>query len=402
MKKVLFFAAAMFILAACSEESPFTDVSADLNSQISTVQQAGGSFNFSIESNEQWTISTDGQEWYGFSQTEGSGSATVTVTVDENYSIKPRTAEFSISTATVNKSYVITQAGATVAVTVGDLVIEEIYYAKTIDSTTGKTANTAQDQYVKITNTTDHVVYADRLALVESFINSSMDVDMVSYDPDVRPEQSPVDFVFMIAGDGDDHPIAAGESIIIAAGAQRYEIGDKVLDLSTADFEWYDNSTNENYVDVDNPEITNLDIWYTYSLTVTSLHQQGFKSYAIAYIPQDIDAVAYVENYKWIGTVYEDWSEYGLGVFEEAIEKAYLIPNEWVVDAVNVSHPEDFTTLPFHSSLDAGYAYCGATNTLADRGSKAIVRKRDASGKLIDTNNSTNDFNHGATPSLLK
>lgn len=402
MKKMLIYVATLVAMIACSEADPFTDVSSDLSANISTVPQAGGTFSFSIESNEAWTISTDGQEWYSFSQKEGSNSANLTISIQENYSSKPRTAEFSIATATINKSYTIAQAGATIAVTTGDLLIEEIYYAKTIDTTTGKTSNTSQDQYVKITNTTDHVVYADRLALVESFINSSMDTDMIRYEPDVRPEKSPVDFVFMIAGDGDDYPIEAGESIIIAAGAQRYEIGTNVIDLSGADFEWYDNSTNENFVDVDNPAVPNLNIWYTYSLTITALHQQGFKSYAIAYIPQDVDALSYVENYKWIGTVYEDWSEFGLGVFEETIEKAYLIPNEWIVDAVNISHPEDFTTLPFHSSLDAGYTYCGESNNIASRGSKAVVRKRDAAGKLIDTNNSTNDFNHGVMPSLLK
>lgn len=400
MKKTLLIVAALSLFAACSDD-PYLNIDAELATGISAVQQSGNTLSFDISSNEDWIITTDGQQWYTFSTLEGHGSATVSIDVQENYSIKPRSAKFAITSESFSEEFSLAQLGATAQAEAGELLIEEIYYTKTLDNTTGKVASLSQDQYIKITNTTSHVVYADRMAFIGSYILSSQGIP-TTYNPDVRAEQSPVNMVFVVPGDGDDHPIEANSSIIIAAGAQKFEIGSNVVDLTIADFEWYDNSTVSAVVDTDNPAVTNLDIWFTYSASVTTLHQQGYKSYAIAYIPENITIEDYLADYKWIGTESSDYSEYGIGIIDSDIEDAYLIPNSWIIDAVNISHPDDFTDLPFHQSLDAGYAYCGTTNTTASRAGKSVIRKRNANGVLVDTNNSTNDFNHNSTPSLLK
>ncbi len=400
MKKALLYVAALFIFAACSDD-PYLNIDAELATSISAVQQNGNTISFAISSNEDWIITTDGQQWYTFSALEGHGSATVSIEVEENHSIKPRSARFSITSESFSEEFPLAQLGATAQAEPGELLIEEIYYTKTLDKTTGKVASLSQDQYIKITNTTSHVVYADRLAFIGSYILSHNGTP-TTYNPDVRDKQSPVNMVFVVPGDGDDYPIEANSSIIIAAGAQKFEIGSNVVDLTSADFEWYDNSTVTTVVDTDNPSVPNLEIWFTYSASITTLHQQGYRSYAIAYIPESVTAEDYLANYKWTGTKIQDYSKYGLGIKESEIKDAYLIPNSWIIDAVNISHPNDFTDLPFHQSLDAGYTYCGTKNTVADRSSKSVIRKRNASGALVDTNNSTNDFNHSSEPSLLK
>ena len=53
------------------------------------------------------------------------------------------------------------------------------------------------------------------------------------------------------------------------------------------------------------------------------------------------------------------------------------------------------------ASLDAGWAHCGSIDNYKTRFSKAVVRKKSGN-KFIDTNNSTEDFESDATPTLLK
>ncbi len=403
MKKLLLMVAAMMAFVACGSEEPFMDISSELATSISPVQQAGGEFTFSIESNEAWTITTEGETWYSFDKMEGKGSAEVTVTVEENYSTKPRSATFTIATSSVAaKTFNIMQMGATASASVGELLIEEIFYTKNLVESTGQPDNFAGDQYIKITNTTDHVVYADRLAIGESYIfTDAQSIIPTSWNPDKRPTHCPVGVVFVIPGDGDDYPIEAGGSILVAAGAQDYTTANpNSMDLSIADFEWYDQSTDDAVIDVDNPEVTNVEIWFTPSLTLTWFNQQGNKGYVIAYIPEGVTAESFLEDYKWEGTVAEDWSEWEMGIMEDDITNAYLFPNEWVLDAVNISHETIFTNLAFDATLDAGYTYCGETTTPAARCGKSVLRKRDASGKLVDTNNSTVDFTPSATPTV--
>ena len=83
------------------------------------------------------------------------------------------------------------------------------------------------------------------------------------------------------------------------------------------------------------------------------------------------------------------------------ITNAYKVPNDWVVDAVNLSVPGSFYTPSFGATVDAGWTYCGSMDQDPDRYGKCVQRKYADDGMtLVDTNNSTNDFIPNATPSL--
>ena len=84
------------------------------------------------------------------------------------------------------------------------------------------------------------------------------------------------------------------------------------------------------------------------------------------------------------------------------VTNAYLVPNSWVLDAVNLIVEEVFYTLSFDTSLDAGYTYCGTTDLDPERYGKAVIRKKDGNGYLVDTNNSASDFIPNTTPSLAE
>ena len=86
------------------------------------------------------------------------------------------------------------------------------------------------------------------------------------------------------------------------------------------------------------------------------------------------------------------------GTFSQS-KKSYVLPNEWIVDAVNMAPSETFQWLTFSEKLDAGYAYVAPTGSDVTRFGKAVRRKTKGTinDRLVlqDTNNSTDDFEMG-------
>ena len=80
----------------------------------------------------------------------------------------------------------------------------------------------------------------------------------------------------------------------------------------------------------------------------------------------------------------------------------YKVPNSWILDGVNLSVESVHEWNVLDASIDAGWTYCGKVDKDETRFNKSVIRKQDANGKYIDTNNSTNDFIPEATASLLK
>ena len=279
----------------------------------------------------------------------------------------------------------------------GELLIEEIFFTGNALPETGKPEKHNGDQYYKLTNNTDEVLYADGVVIMESKINSVLQYE---YLEPIKDKYSGIETAYRIPGTGKDVAVKPGESLIIANNAQNHTTyNPNSFDLSNANFEWYDLSTSAANQDIDNPLVPNLDVWFTYSLSYWVLHNRGFTGHAIAIFPKSVTKEKFLADYKWEGKYI---SHTKVGDFEMNISKAYKIPNEWVLDAVNLSIKQLFYTLEFSESLDAGYASCGEIDMDPNRYGKSVRRKTDANGKLVDTNNSTNDFISDAVPSLKK
>ncbi|HAZ74250.1 MAG TPA: hypothetical protein DCW53_02725, partial [Rikenellaceae bacterium] len=129
----------------------------------------------------------------------------------------------------------------------------------------------------------------------------------------------------------------------------------------------------------------------------TSLHNRGYESYAIALPPYGLTSKTFMENHAWEGQRVMDFNGYH---FERDITDAYIIPNGWVLDAVNCAVDEDLATLAFNATVDAGYTNVSTIDSDPERFGKSILRKRDADGKIVDTNNSTNDFEICTSPTM--
>ncbi|MYM13754.1 DUF4876 domain-containing protein, partial [Muribaculum intestinale] len=173
-----------------------------------------------------------------------------------------------------------------------DLVIAEVFFSGTLQSSGNQYYG---DDYVKLYNNTDHVLYADGITLWESKFTT---VDKYNYTPDILPEAVTVQALYTVPGSGTDHPVLPGEYFLLAdTGIDHRTINPNSFDLSEADFEWYDVSTKPNNLDIDSPTVPNLDKWYCYTLSFFVLHNRGFRAYGISRIPVDRDT--YLRDYLY-------------------------------------------------------------------------------------------------------
>lgn len=274
----------------------------------------------------------------------------------------------------------------------GGFVISEVFFTGT---TTPEGKQYSNDQYIIITNNSDVTLYADSLAFVES---SFLSVNNYQYVPDINKDTLAVSAVYMIPGSGMSVPVEPGKSLTLAVNAINHKEGNaNSLDLRKADYEFYDVSSNPNYNDVDNENVPNLDKWYCYTATLYTMHNRGFKAYALAKMhgtKEDwLKNMAYVGNY--VMTVSGN-------AYEMKVNNTYKVPMKWVVDGINLSVEEEWQWNVLPANIDSGWTFCGKTLNDKTRYSKAVIRKQDSEGKYVDTNNSTNDFIPEAVPSLLK
>lgn len=270
------------------------------------------------------------------------------------------------------------------------LVISEIFFTGTL---TPEGKQYSDDQYFKIGNNSGDTIYLDGLAIVES---AFLTVEKEDYSPDIMAKAMTADAIYVIPGSGKEHPLAPGKEVVLALNARDHkEINPNSIDLSKADFEFYDESSNPSYTDDDNPNVPNLVNWYDYSASYFSLHNRGFKSYAIA--RPTVDADTFIKEFKYTYTYTFTYGEYSFDMDGEG----FKIPNEWIIDAVNLSVADSWQWNVTAPSLDAGWTHCGSVDRDQNRYGKAVVRKME-NGKWVDTNNSTNDFNADATPTLMK
>lgn len=244
------------------------------------------------------------------------------------------------------------------------------------------------DKYFVIYNNTDHVLYADSLVIAESDFLTTMKQE---YTPDIMPTDMAVSAIYMIPGSGHDVPVQPGGKLLVVDNAVNHTVANpNSWDMTKADYEWYDESTNPQFTDIDNPNVPNLERIYSSTLTLWSPHSQGFKSYALARM--HADRKTFLTDYMY------DYTYHLVGQTGEAdmTGSAYRLPNSWILDAVNMSVPALFQWIVTSPTLDKGYTYCADFGWDDSRYGKSVRRKVKAMDGtraiLQDTNNSTDDF----------
>ena len=277
-----------------------------------------------------------------------------------------------------------------------DFIFEEIFFTGT-RRTSG--SSYIGDTYFKIYNNTDHVLYADGLAFVESKFRSTQSY---KFSPDLKNQAMTVHAVYVIPGSGTDHPVLPGQSLTICDTAIDHRVSNEnSFNLSDADFEWYDESTVPSQTDIDNPEVPNMDKWYCDTKSIFILHNQGFTSFALARIPVSKQEFLTDYYYTYNYTLYLP-----SGTFPMSGD-GFKIPNQWIVDGVNCSVESDRKWNVLPAAIDAGWTWCGRMSSDSDRFFKSVRRKMlyltaDGRRVLKDSNNSSLDFNPACTPSIIE
>lgn len=268
-----------------------------------------------------------------------------------------------------------------------DLIIAEVFFSGTLRNSGNQYYG---DDYVKLYNNTDHVIYADGITLFESKFTTTAKYE---HTPDIMNEAMNVQALYTVPGNGTEHPVQPGEYFLICdTGIDHRVANPNSFDLSGADFEWYDESTKPNNLDIDSPLVPNMDKWYCYTLSFWILHNRGFKAYGIARIPVARDT--YLKEYTYH---YDYIIVSAAGTFPMTAD-AYKIPNEWIVDVVTCSVASEYTWNLCAPALDCGWTHCGTIDKDKTRYFHSVRRKmlrlnEDGNPVLKDTNNSTVDFN---------
>ncbi|HBL33187.1 MAG TPA: DUF4876 domain-containing protein [Porphyromonadaceae bacterium] len=270
-----------------------------------------------------------------------------------------------------------------------DFLISEIFFTGT---QTPEKKQYNGDKYMVIYNNSDEVLYADGLVIGQT---DFLTVTKHAYRPDIMAEAVGVDCLIQIPGTGKEYPVDPGKYLVIADNAiDHREYNPQSIDLNKADFEWYSTSLGG---EVDNTDVPNM--FNLYDRMV--MHNRGFKSFILARIP--VENEQYLKDYRY----HYDYDFVFNGITYPMDGDCYKVPNEWVVDAVNLSVESEFQWIVTSPALDMGWTSCGKVDKDPQRYGKSVRRKvlatnPDGTQKLQDTNNSSVDFIPDATPSLME
>lgn len=272
----------------------------------------------------------------------------------------------------------------------GGLVFKEIYYT---GSKTPEDGSYYSDQFHEIYNNSDETIYLDGLCIGLMQPTSSSESVWVDESGELM-DRLPLQFyVWYVPGDGDDYPLEARSSIVIAQDGIDHQTDaagnpNSPVNLGNADWETYCGDINDGK-DADAPGVPNLSMMFTTSTSMYDwLHSVFGAGVIIFRLPEGTDPVTWAEDPANLMTRPGSTST----------TEYLMVPKEYVIDAVEVVRIEEdkrYKRIP--SDLDAGMVWCSGTYV-----SESIRRKvkQIIDGKVIyqDTNNSSEDFLGSQTP----
>lgn len=265
---------------------------------------------------------------------------------------------------------------------VGDWLIKEFYYSGAPNS------YYFYDSFIEIYNNSTDTLFADGLLIGSTSAAAFNSTSFYGFITEGLQDVY-ISTMLRIPGNGNNHPVAPGKSIVVAIDAINHksdpngnENSPVNLGPGIADFEVY-YFVNPNTPDTDNPEVPNVEIPYAYSTTMFDYIPGVMGSGLVIFRhdkPEELEKVKQPNSTS--STQY------------------VRVPKENVIDALdavsNSTITPDLKRIP--SNLDAGM------NTVGDAYTGTSLRrkvKQETNGRkvLLDTNNSTQDFEVNAKPS---
>ena len=267
-------------------------------------------------------------------------------------------------------------------------VISEIFFTST---KTPANKWYGRDTFIEVYNNTSEVLYADGLCIADTEFNSSqLRIDL---NPDIKDTYTAVAHVYMIPGNGSQHPIQPGEAFVLCdQGIDHRTVNPTSFDLSMAKFEWFDGAD----YDKDVVEVPNLIKVVAKSKVYWPLNNRGFTSY-ILFKMDDVTPGKFADECTYT----YDYISNSHGALIPMSQNAWKVPNDIIIDAVECSTKSGFEWKALHASLDMSWTHSGDGGD--ERYGKSVKRKidrvEDERKILLDTNDSRFDFIPTADPS---
>lgn len=285
------------------------------------------------------------------------------------------------------------------------LIFKEVYY--NMVKPNGKMPY-MRDQFFEIYNNSDETLYLDNCIL--GILEGSQGKLQTAWkqDGEIMKEYAMGYYTIAFVGSGNEHPVAPGQSVVIAGQALNHTEETKAsympdvdgamlspVDLSKANYEvWL--GDYKPAVAIDNPAVPNMTVIYANGTqNYFSLPYTG-NAIILAKLPEGMNPIDYAKNDA-------NFKERPDGTYQGT--KFLMIPQEYVLDGLNIvnnADKADQRVIRLRSEVDAGILYMDAPYK-----GKSVRRKVEKieNGRVIfkDTNNSTEDFlrEQNPTPGII-
>jgi hypothetical protein len=262
----------------------------------------------------------------------------------------------------------------------GSLCFKELFYAGS-PATPESPGSYFRNQFYEIFNNGTEVKYLDMICLAQLYPL------LATATPPQWPAEDGVNqFVYASAvwqfpGDGDDYPLAPGESVILAQeGADHTKNkANALMDNSKVEWEtWTGNAQRQN---ADVPDFKY--VYFQYLNTMQWLTTVGGSAFVLYNPGREL---TYNDTEYWVkGTTLQSY------VGSSSLYAK--IPAEQIIDGIEcVGSEADLNKKRVPGFIDAGAAWVGATYNNLGVARKIIGSREDGTPILQDTNDSTSDF----------
>lgn len=294
------------------------------------------------------------------------------------------------------------------------LIIKEIFYSGHSMNYDVAFATMMKDQFIELFNNGDKTIYLDGVHVAHAWTAATSDFESAPAESILEDQSLDHDYVYSnvvikVPGDGDDYPLAPGESFLIATNAINFKeevrkaaeeseipvdqtMLDHIIDLSVADMETYmvdwlqdQGLEGDTYFDLDNPDVPNMDnVYLAEGYTYFVMDSSGASM--IIFKPENELSDDDIIIYRYVG---------GGETKEQALMK---IPVDCIIDGADfVYNMQSARWKRLPDVIDIGFGYIpddsgSMTNFSQRRKVDAEATAKAGHTIFYDTNNTTNDF----------
>ena len=258
-------------------------------------------------------------------------------------------------------------------------VLDELFFNC---STNGDWDNNYYEEYFTIRNVSNRPLYADGLSVAIAGDYNCTEDDGVKSGY-LNRDSIVVSQLYTIPGNGREHLVEPGESIVIAHSAIDHSQGGTkaaARDLSGADFEVY--VPYEYAMTTDNPEVPNLVVNYS----MFQAFSWGYGGYAPMMLLRtgNTDLSSYVSSHLSNMKVTGSWGSQ---------KQDYLvIPTSWIIDGVETASKDQLIHKVLPVNVDKSTLFIDDTGMYGGFHGQFVQRKPASQGYVFDTNDSASDF----------